>query len=68
MDAPQDPSPVEAGHSLYNPFGTIGVVVQVPAPPASAPSPADAGDWSLPVAVALAGFALIGWLMRHMVA
>jgi hypothetical protein len=52
-----------AGQAAFNPFGTIGIVVQTPAP--AAPQPVEA-DWTLPVAAAVAGFALIGWLLRGM--
>jgi hypothetical protein len=58
-----------AGQAVFNPFGTIGVVVvQAPALPASAPltiQPME-GAWALPVTTALVGFAFIGWIVRGM--
>ena len=61
-----DPASEAPGYAAYNPFATTGIVVQVPAAePIAAPGP-PAGDWPLPVAVTLVGFAFIGWMMRAM--
>jgi hypothetical protein len=53
-----------AGHAVFNPFATIGIAVQAPASVATQPVNA---DWTLPVAVLLVGFGLIGWLLRAMI-
>jgi len=53
-----------ASQAAFNPFGTIGIAVQRPVP--VVPHSVEA-DWALPVGVAIAGFAFIGWLLRAMV-
>jgi len=51
------------GHAMFSPFGNVGLVVQVPGI-AAAPQEFQGGDWSLPVAVSVAGFVAIGWILR----
>lgn len=58
-----DPTAADPGHAAFNPFGTVGVVVAAPAP--IAPDP-PGGDLALPVVATLAGFAVIGWMLRAM--
>lgn len=55
--------PQPAGQSAFNLFGTVGIAAPPPAP--AAPQP-PAGDWSLPLAATVAGFVVIGWMLRRM--
>lgn len=60
--------PVEAerdasGQAGFNPFSTVGAVVQ---PPAAIPAPPQDGDWGLPVVVAIVGTLLTGSLLRKL--
>jgi hypothetical protein len=57
-----DPDP--EGQAGFNPFATIGTVVQEPAFVAQE---SQGGDWSLPVLVTLMGIILIASLLRKLV-
>ena len=63
---PSDSASEAPGHAAYNPFGTTGIVVQVPAAGPIAASAPPGGDLALPVTVTLVGFAFIGWILREM--
>lgn len=62
--APVPAQDQDAGQALFSPFAGIGVVVQQPAAP---PPPPPDGSWSIPLAAAIAGLVLIGWMLRQMV-
>lgn len=51
----------EAGHALFSPFATVGLVVQ---PPPAASVPDTEGNWSLPVSATVAGLVALGWMVR----
>jgi hypothetical protein len=53
-----------AGQAAFNPFATVGTVVQQHAPPTPVPQP---GDLSLPLLAAVVGAVYIGRLLRRMV-
>jgi hypothetical protein len=54
-----------AGQAAFNPFATIGTVVQQHVPSTPAPTPQD-GDLSLPVLVSVVGAVFVGRLLREM--
>jgi len=57
-----DPDP--GGQAGFNPFATVGTVVQVPAPVVQE---SQGGDWSLAVLVTLTGIIFIASLLRKLV-
>jgi hypothetical protein len=64
-DTPASSEPL--GEALYNPFATTGTLLEVPAVAPFNATQISSGDWVLPITVTLAGFVLIGWMLREMV-
>jgi hypothetical protein len=61
-----DPPYEAAEQAGFNPFGTVGTVVQQQQPAPVPPPPPQGGDWGLPVLVTFAGSVVIGSLLRKL--